>query len=99
MTGDILQTTSPFPGVYHYGIIMEAPCCGVQVVHCSPTSRSVSGGNVVCEGIGSFLKDRRVVEVWRPDSEWRPTLEQVERWMRREWWPWANCFTFIRQAA
>ena len=68
------------------------------VFHCTPSKSNIYGGNVVCERLDQFLKDRKIKSVYYVDV---PVIEIVKNFNQVKYKKWDplnfNCETYINQ--
>jgi len=63
-TGDILKTNCHnIPMCFHLAICVSEDD-NIYVWHCTPSKTNQFGGNIICEELSEFTKDREVREVY-----------------------------------
>lgn len=95
--GDILVTNCinyPLFLCNHFGIIVivNGRYC---VVNNTPSRVNKFGGNIVCQPINDFLKDRNVIRVIHTDINTRKVENYIKKYPNRKWTLGYNCKTFI----
>jgi hypothetical protein len=63
-SGDILKTNCHnIPFCFHLAIVAEKNN-QIYVWHCTPTQKNKFGGNIICQSLNDFTKDRKIKEVY-----------------------------------
>jgi len=95
--GDILVTNCinyPLFLCNHFGIVVKVngKYC---VVNNTPSRVNKYGGNIVCQPIHDFLKERKVLNVVKTKITLKQVEDYIKKYPNRKWTLGYNCKTFI----
>jgi hypothetical protein len=95
-TGDVIYTSCVgLPFCYHLGIVVETGNTK-RIFHNSPYIKNKYGGSVCAQNYDDFVRERRIVKVYRTNTK-KERILQVSNKCRREVWDtfFFNCEDYI----
>ena len=70
----------------------------LSVFHCTPSKSNIYGGNVICERLDEFLKDRKVKSIYNVDIPIEKIIKNFNQVKFNKWDALNfNCETYINQ--